>query len=131
MSNYYDDTIEGLIADIEKGMEVCNVIKFYENLFRSGNEESKRKFSSMSFLSGCKYEEAEEWVEKALADFRTNEVFLPLIVGGGIYNEAEVQVFCVKTYRKMLQKKRKAKLEPVVTTDELVDEMYIILGDNK
>lgn len=131
MSNYYDDTIKGLIADIEKGMEVHRVVKFYNDLFRSGNEESKKKFSSMSFLSGCKYEEAEEWVEKALADFRTNEVFLPLIVSDGIYNDAEVQVFCVKTYRKMLQKKRKAKLEPVVTTDELVLEMCIILSGNK
>ena len=125
--NYYDKTIKDLMAQIDYEMEVSGVIRFYTDLFRNGNEESKRKFSCMSFLTSFKHEEAEEWVKKALNEFRTNEVFLPLILTGGIYKEAEAQAFVIKVYRKMLQKKRKAKLEPVVTHDELVRELANIL----
>lgn len=123
----YDKTIGDLMAEIDKEMEVCGVIRFYNDLFRNGAEESKRKFSCMSFLTSFKHEEAEEWVKKALNEFRTNEVFLPFILSGGIYAEADAQVFIIKVYRKMLQKKRKAKLEPVVTTDELMREVAKIL----
>ena len=58
----------------------------------------ERKLASLNFLLSFDYNKRNEWIEKALADFKSIELF------NGTEVPPALQCFLVHTYRKMLQK---------------------------
>jgi hypothetical protein len=119
--NYYEQHLDNLVRELNNMMIVSEVVNFYKSIHYGTNEKAKKMFACMSFLFDPKFD-ADEWVKKAIHTFDTDPFFAPF---AGV-SETE-KVLYVKVYRKLIQKKRKAKLDPVVTADELSDELMKML----
>lgn len=106
MDSYYSDIYHDISNKIAFMLECDSIMAYIK---------SERKLASLNFLLSFDYNKRNEWIEKALADFQSIEVFK------GTEVPPVLQCFLVHTYRKILQKKRKAgDKTPVVTEEEII-----------
>lgn len=103
-------------------MEVNRVIECVRSVYFGGDQTAKKKYSDVLFLADPKFQDPEGWVKKAASEFDTNEVFVPVRECS-----AEVTLFVkirlVKAYRTIMKEKRKKKLEPVVSIEEILERV--------
>lgn len=105
-SSIYNDVYRGIINRIAFMLECDSIMD---------RIKSEPKLASLNFLLSFDYNKRNEWIEKALADFKSIELFK------GTEVPPALQCFLVHTYRKILQKKRKAgNKNPVVTEEEII-----------
>ena len=106
MDSYYSDIYRDISNTLAFMLECDSIIDHIK---------SDRKLASLKFLLDFDYNKRNEWIEKALTDFQSIEVFK------GTEVPPVLQCFLVKTYRNILQKKRKAgDKNPVVTEEEII-----------
>lgn len=106
MDSYYSDIYRGISNKLAFMLECDSIMNHIK---------SDPKLASLKFLLDFDYNKRNEWIEKALTDFQSIEVFK------GTEVPPVLQCFLVKTYRKLLQKKRKAgDKNPVVTEEEII-----------
>ena len=104
--NVYEQVYNNIINELYKMMMCDDIIK---------QIKSNSKLVSLKFLLDFDYDKRNEWIDKALSDYQSLEIFK------GTEGFAPViQCLLVKMYRKLLQKKRKAgDKNPVVTEEEI------------
>ena len=117
MDNYYETHMRNIADQLHEMLVVDNVIKFYKNIYYGNNEKAKQVFASMMFLADPHYQDAEDWIRKAIAEFNTNDVYSTLREEQNW--GAEMKCFFVKAYKSYIKDKRKKKLEPIITAEEL------------
>jgi hypothetical protein len=126
MENYYEAHMNSIATQLYEMLEVDGVIKFFKSIYYGNNEKQREIFDSMMFLAYPKFDNPTEWVKKAIFEFDTKDVFNPIRTETSY--PAWMKCFFVKTYRVMVKDKRKMKLDPTVTAEELANKVLEILN---
>ena len=117
MSNYYEREMNNIANQLHEMMMVDKVIDFYKDIYYGNHNEAKQIFANMMFLVNPQFDNPTEWVRKAITEFDTKDVYTLLRKERNW--GAEVKCFFVKIYRTFAKDKRKKKLDPTITAEEL------------
>ena len=106
-------------------LTVDEVVKFFKSVYYGNDEKQKRAFASMMFLVDPKFDNPTEWVKKAIFDFDTNDVFASIRTE--MTCDPKMKCLFVKAYRTIVKDKRKNKLDPMVTIEEVTNKVLAML----
>lgn len=126
MDNYYETHMRSIADQLHEMLVVDDVIKFYKNIYYGNNDKAKKAFACMMFLADPQYDNPTEWVKKAIAEFNTKDVYKA--IREEFNYSTEQKCFFVKVYRTIIKDKRKKKLEPIVTHEELTNKVLAMLS---
>lgn len=126
MDSYYQSHMDGLAIKLHKMLVADGVMKFFRDVYYGNNEERKKAFEQMLFLADPKFDNPAGWIDKAIDDFDSKDVFDDFRNDLAV-NDAMKCMF-VKAYRVLVKEKRKQKLEPTVTSQEVLDRVISWFG---
>lgn len=125
--NYYEDHTNRMMADLFEELAYSKVVEIVHSIYYSSNGALKEQYKDMLFLADPKFQDPDEWVRKAVCEFRTNDVF-EQARNSAVKNDLFVQCRLVKAYRTIVKEKRKQKQEPSATLEEIFARIRMVQG---
>jgi len=125
MENYYEAHMNSIANQLYEMLEAEKVINFFKSIYYGNDETEKKRFVNMMFLVDPKFENPDEWVKKAIFEFNTKDIYSPIREENW---HAWMKCLFVKTHRVLTNGKRKKKLDPTVTIEEITTAVLAILN---
>ena len=121
MDNYYQRHMDSIAGKLHRMLVVDGVMKFFRDIYYGNNEEDKKAFAQMMFLADPNFDNPSDWIVKAIDDFDSKSVFDDFRNDPAV-NDA-MKCMLVKAYRVIVKERRKQKLEPTATSQEVLDQV--------